>query len=293
MAPEQTIGDRNAARSVSLFGSFRQHRLAVIGLAMLAALIALSLFGPLFAPDPHQANIGSIYERPSSAHLFGTDHLGRDLFARVLAGGQLSLLVALLATLMAGVLGVFYGLVSGMGPRWLDHGMMQLLDTLLSIPVILIVILIQATGELSLLKITIAIALVSWMGTARIVRAECLRLMNSDFIRAALAAGAGRLWLVSRHLLPNIAAPLLVVLTVSVGQAIILEATLSFLNLGVPATVPSWGNLLGNGLSAALNGAWWSVLFPGLMIVVAVLSVNLIGDGLSDIADPRNRMREA
>ena len=153
-------------------------------------------------------------------------------------------------------------------------------------------ILIQATGELSLLKITIAIALVSWMGTARIVRAECLRLMNSDFIRAALAAGAGRLWLVSRHLLPNIAAPLLVVLTVSVGQAIILEATLSFLNLGVPATVPSWGNLLGNGLSAALNGAWWSVLFPGLMIVVAVLSVNLIGDGLSDIADPRNRMRK-
>jgi peptide/nickel transport system permease protein len=292
MALERAIDGGDAARSASLFGSFRRHRLAVVGLAMLAGVIALSLLGPLFAPDPHQANIGSIYERPSSAHLFGTDHLGRDLFARVLAGGQLSLLVALLATLMAGLLGILYGLASGMGPRWLDHLMMQVLDTLLSIPVILIVILIQATGELSLLKITIAIALVSWMGTARIVRAECLRLMGSDFIRAALAAGAGRIWLVSRHLLPNIAAPLLVVLTVSVGQAVILEATLSFLNLGVPATVPSWGNLLGNGLSAALNGAWWNVLFPGLMIVFAVLSVNLIGDGLSDIADPRNRIRE-
>lgn len=290
MALERAIDDGAVARSASLFGSFRHHRLAMLGLVMLAGIIVLSLLGPLFAPDPHQTNIGSIYAPPSLQHLFGTDHLGRDLFSRVLAGGQLSLLVALLATLMAGVLGIVYGLVSGMGPRWLDHIMMQLLDTLLSIPVILIVILIQATGELSLMKITVAIALVSWMGTARIVRAECLRLMSSDFIRAALAAGADRLWLVSRHLLPNIAAPLLVVLTVSVGQAIILESTLSFLNLGVPATVPSWGNLLGNGLSAALNGAWWSVFFPGLMIVAAVLSINLIGDGLSDIADPRNRM---
>lgn len=284
-----TIGRRGLAVSILL--SFRHHALAVAGLILLLGVLLLSLLGPLFSHDPYAANIGTIYEAPSATHPFGTDHLGRDLFARVLVGGQLSLLVGLLATLMAGVIGILYGLVSGMGPRWLDHGMMQVLDTLLSIPVILFVILIQATGELSMIKVTVAIALVSWMGTARIVRAECLRLMGSDFVRASISAGTGRVRLVLRHLMPNIAAPLLVVLTVSVGQAIVLESTLSFLNLGVPATVPSWGNLLGNGLSAALNGAWWNVLFPGLMIVVTVLSINLIGDGLRDAVDPRNRAR--
>lgn len=290
MATERAM-DAQALRKISAFGSFRRHRLAVIGLAAMVVIVVLSVLGPLFAHDPHLADVAGIYRAPSASHVFGTDHLGRDLFARVLAGGQVSLQVALLATLMAGFIGVLYGLVSGMGTRWLDHGMMQVLDTLLAIPVILIVILIQATGELSLVKITVAIAVVSWMGTARIVRAECQRLMGSDFIRAAIAAGSNRVSLVLRHLIPNIASPLLVVLTVSVGQAIILESTLSFLNLGVPATVPSWGNLLGNGLSAALNGAWWNVLFPGLMIVLTVLSINLLGDGLRDAADPRNRSR--
>ena len=288
MAAESAIETRRSSYG-SVFGSFRHHRLAMIGLVTMLCIVLVTLIGPLFSHDPYQANVGGIYAAPSMTHPFGTDHLGRDLLARVLAGGQLSLLVGLLATLMAGSLGIVYGLVSGMGPRWLDHGMMQVLDTLLSIPVILIVILIQATGELSLLKITVAIALVSWMGTARIVRSECQRLMGSDFVRAAVTAGSSRVRLVLRHLLPNIAAPLLVVLTVSVGQAIVLESTLSFLSLGVPATVPSWGNLLGNGLSAALNGAWWNVLFPGLMIVLTVLSINLLGDGLRDAVDPRNR----
>lgn len=285
MAAENILG----LKRPSIVGSFRRHRLAMAGGSALIVIIVLAVLGPMFSPDPYQTDIGGIYSAPSSTHLFGTDQLGRDLFSRVLVGGQLSLMVGLLATLMAGILGIVYGLVSAMGPRWLDHGMMQVLDTLLSIPVILIVILIQATGELSLAKVTVAIALVSWMGTARIVRAECQRLLSGDFIRAAVTAGSDRLRLVMRHLLPNIAAPLLVVLTISVGQAIVLEATLSFLNLGVPSTVPSWGNLLANGLSAALSGAWWNVLFPGLMIVITVLSVNLIGDGLRDMVDPKGR----
>lgn len=288
MAAEIAIAVRQARRR-SVLAAFRRHRLALAGFAMLLLIVLLSLLGPLFTPDPAFANVSEIYKAPSMAHFFGTDHLGRDLFSRVVAGGQLSLMVALLATLVAGCIGVLYGVISGMAPRWLDHGMMQLLDTLLAIPVILVVILIQVTGELGLLKITLAIALVNWMGTARIVRSECQRLMASDFIAAAVSAGSSRLGLVVRHLLPNITAPLLVVLTVSVGQAIVLESTLSFLTLGVPATVPSWGNLLGNGLSAALNGAWWNVLFPGLFIVLAVLSINLIGDGLRDVTDPRNR----
>ncbi len=271
------------------FSRFAAHRLAVVGLAALTVTALLSVVGPMVVQSPKATDVTAMYVGPSSQHYFGTDHLGRDLFARVLAGGRVSLLVGLLATVMATAVGIAYGLFSGMGPRWVDHAMMQVLDAVLSIPVILLVIVAQAFGELSLLKVTIVIALASWMGTARIVRTECRRLMETDFIRAAVAVGTSPLGLVRRHLLPNLAAPLLVVLTVSVGQAIVLESTLSFLNLGVPATIPSWGNLLGNGMSAALTGAWWPVLFPGLMIVVTALSVNLIGDGLRDLIDPKRR----
>lgn len=269
----------------------QRHRLASVGLVLLLGLLLLSVLGPLVGHDPHATDAAAIYAAPGATHVFGTDHLGRDLFARVLLGGRLSLQVGLLATLLAAVLGGLYGLVSGMGPRWLDQVMMQLLDTLLSIPVILFAVLIQASGEPDVLRPSIAIALVSWMGVARIVRTECQQLMRTDFVLASIAAGSGTLRLVVHHLLPNVARPLLVVLTVSIGQALVLEATLSFLNLGVPANVPSWGNLLGSGMRAALSGAWWVVLFPGLAIVLAVLSVNLVGDGLRDAVDPRSRLR--
>ncbi|MEZ5488368.1 MAG: ABC transporter permease [Steroidobacteraceae bacterium] len=268
-----------------------QHRLALAGLVLLLVMVLLSIFGPSLGQDPNVADAVAIYQAPSGTHLFGTDHLGRDLFARVLLGGRLSMQVGVFAILIAAVLGGLYGLVSGLGPRWLDHLMMQLLDTLLSIPVILFAVLIQATGEPGVLRLSIAIALVSWMGVARIVRTECQQLMRTDFVLASIASGSGALQLVARHLLPNIARPLLVVLTVSIGQALILEATLSFLNLGVPANIPSWGNLLGSGMRAALSGAWWAVLFPGLAIVLAVVAINFIGDGLRDAADPRRRLR--
>lgn len=270
--------------------ALRYHRLGMMGFAFLVLISAFSLLYPLVdAGGGVMTDTARMYSAPSGEHWFGTDHLGRDLFDRVMAGGRLSLLVGLLAVVMAGFIGLFYGLLSGLGPRWLDQILMQILDTILSIPVILYVILIQAAGELSLLKITVSIALVSWMGVARIVRTESRRLMESDFIRASITSGCRTFAMVARHILPNLMGPLLVILTVSIGQAIILEATLSFINLGVPTTVPSWGNLLGNGLSAAMSGAWWTVFFPGMMIILTVLSINLVGDGLRDGIDPRNR----
>ena len=268
-----------------------RHRSTFAGLALLLGLLLLSIVGPALGQDPEAADPAAIYEAPGATHVFGTDHLGRDLLARVLLGGRLSMQVGLLATLMAALLGGLYGLASGLGPRWLDHLMMQLLDTLLAIPVILFAVLIQASGEPGVLRLSMTIALVSWMGVARIVRTECQRLMRTDFVLASITAGSGTLRLIARHLLPHIARPLLVVLTVSVGQALVLEATLSFLNLGVPANVPSWGNLLGSGMRAALSGAWWVVSFPGLAIVLAVVSINFVGDGLRDAADPRSRLR--
>ena len=280
----------NAERGLVL-KAFARHRPALFGALLLTLVVLAVVVGPLLGPNPDLIDTAVIYRGPGAAHLLGTDQLGRDLLARTIAGGRLSLTIGLLATLLTAVVGIVYGLLSALGPRWLDHMLMQLLDTFLAIPLILLAILIQATGELSLVRLAVAIALVSWLGVARIVRSECQRILGSDFIKAAVATGSGVLRLVWRHLLPNIGAPLLVVLTASVGQALILEATLSFLNLGVPSNVPSWGNLLGNGMSAALNGAWWCVVFPGLLITVTVLSINLVGDGLRDVIDPRSRMR--
>lgn len=271
--------------------AFSRHRPALVGAVLLSLIGVAVVLGPLLGQNSASIDTAAIYRSPGASHWLGTDQLGRDLLARLFAGGRLSLAIGLLATLLTACVGIAYGLLSALGPRWLDHLLMQLLDTFLAIPLILLAILIQATGELSLTRLAVAIALVSWLGVARVVRTECQRILESDFIRAAIAAGCGVPQLVLRHLLPNIGAPLLVVLTASVGQALILEATLSFLNLGVPSNVPSWGNLLGNGMGAALNGAWWCVVFPGVLITLTVLSISLVGDGLRDAIDPRSRMR--
>lgn len=270
--------------------AFFRHRLAMAGLSGLLAMIILSTLGPsVVGHDPAATDIRAIYAAPSSSHLLGTDQLGRDLLTRLLYGGRVSLLVGLMATLMATVIGCAYGILSGMVPKWLEYSMMQLLDALHAIPVILLVIVSEAFGGSSLMKMVLVIGLASWMGIARMARTECRRLMEADFVKGAIVAGASSPRLVFRHVLPNMFAPLIVVVAVGVGQAILLESTLSFLNLGVPATVPSWGNLLGNGMSSVLGGAWWTVLFPGIMIVLTVLSINLVGDGLRDLIDPKNR----
>lgn len=287
---ELDIGRVRANPNAEIVTAFVRHRPAMAGLFGLLALIVLSTLGPVFTGhDQATTDIQEIYAAPSFSHLLGTDQLGRDLLTRLLYGGRVSLLVGLMATLMATVIGCSYGVVSGMAPKWLEYPMMQLLDALHAIPVILLVIVSEAFGESSLMKMVLVIGLASWMGIARMARTECRRLMEADFVKAAIVAGASPARLVFRHVLPNMFAPLIVVVTVGVGQAILLESTLSFLNLGVPATVPSWGNLLGNGMSSVLTGAWWTVFFPGIMIVLTALSINLVGDGLRDLIDPKNR----
>lgn len=270
--------------------SFSRHRLARLGFIGLVSITVLSLLGPLLlGPDMQQVNLGRMYASPSSASLLGTDQLGRDLLWRIMEGGRISLWIGLVATLLATVIGCGYGLISAMSGDWVDRILMQALDAALAIPVLLVVIVFQAFGDSSLLKIILTIGLASWMGTARMMRNECRRLLQSTYIQAAIAAGTSPSGIALKHLLPNAFGPLVVVVTVGVGQAILLETTLSFLNLGVPATLPSWGNLMGNGMSAVLGGAWWTVIFPGLAIVATVLCINLIGDGLRDIVNPRHR----
>ena len=285
-----TLDSQDTNEAERLLRAFMHHRMAKLGLFSLLIIVLIALLGPLVMPyAADEPNLAAMYAAPSPSHLLGTDQLGRDVLARLLGGAQVSLSVAFVATLIATVVGCCYGLLAGMGPFWLDRIMMQLLDAILSIPVLLLVIVSQAFGESSMLKVIAVIGLASWMSTARLMRTECLRLMQTEFVSAAILGGASRLRLALVHVLPNAAAPLLVVVTVGVGQAVLIESTLSFLNLGVPSTLPSWGNLLGNGMSSMLSGAWWVVIFPGLMIVLAVLSINLVGDGLRDIVDPKWR----
>lgn len=274
-------------------GSFSRHRLARAGFAGLALIAVLSLLGPILSgPDIQQVNLGRMYEAPSSVHPLGTDQLGRDLLWRVMEGGRISLWIGLIATILATVIGCGYGVVSAMSESWLDRIMMQILDAALAIPILLLVIVFQAFGDSSVFKLILTIGLASWMGTARMMRNECRRLLHTTFIQSAITAGASPSRIALRHLLPNALGPLMVVVTVGIGQAILLETTLSFLNLGVPSTLPSWGNLLGNGMSAALGGAWWAVVFPGLAIVATVSCINLVGDGLRDIVNPKQREKD-
>jgi peptide/nickel transport system permease protein len=283
-------GSHSNSETQRLLRAFMCHRMAKMGLLGLSLIVLAALLGPLVVTyDVDAPDLSAIYAAPSISHLVGTDQLGRDLLARLLEGAQISLSVALTATLIATLLGCFYGLLAGMGPLWLDRIMMQVLDAILAIPVLLLVIVSQAFGESSMLKVIAVIGLASWMGTARLMRTECRRLMETEFVSAAIVGGASYFRLALVHVVPNVTAPLLVVVTVGVGQAVLIESTLSFINLGVPSTLPSWGNLLGNGMSSMLSGAWWVVVFPGLMIMLTVLSINLVGDGLRDIVDPKRR----
>jgi peptide/nickel transport system permease protein len=269
---------------------FARHRLACVGLVGIISITLLSLLGPIMLDASLQrVNLDQMFSAPSVTYPLGTDQLGRDLLWRIMAGGQTSLWVGLVATVLATTIGCGYGVVSAMHAGPTDRFMMQLLDAILAVPVLLLVIVVQAVGDSSLLKVILTIGFASWMGTARMVRTECLRLLQSTFIQAAIVAGASSWRIVFFHLLPNTLGPLTVVVTIGIGQAVLLEATLSFLNLGVPSALPSWGNLMGNGMSAVLGGAWWTIVFPGLMIVTTVLCINLVGDGLRDMISPRQR----
>lgn len=289
-APAAPASNASPSRWKWWVSAFSRHRLARIGFTGLVLVSILSSLGPVLSgSETQRMNLGRMYEAPSFAHPLGTDQLGRDLLWRVMEGGRISLWIGLTATLLATVIGCGYGMVSAMSGGWLDRILMQMLDAALAMPALLLVIVFQAFGDAGAFQLILAIGLASWMGTARMMRNECRRLLHANFIQSAITAGASPARIALGHLLPNALGPLMVVVTVGIGQAILLETTLSFLNLGVPPTLPSWGNLLGNGMSAVLGGAWWTVVFPGLAIVATVSCINLVGDGLRDIVNPQQR----
>jgi len=291
---------RRPARSLwrDAWYQFRRHRLAMAGLTVLAFLTVATLIGPLLWPIPYdRVDYGLSLLGPSPTHPFGTDDLGHDLFARALWGGRVSIAVGLTAVFIAITLGILIGAISGYSGGHVDNVLMRLTDMFLSLPqlplLLMTIFLFRDTlretvgPEVGIfILIVLVIGLLNWMPTARLVRAAFLSLKQKEFVEAARTIGASDQRIIWGHILPNVLSPVLVAATVGVGAAIITESALSFLGLGFPPDVPTWGRMLYDAQNYMEIAPHWA-LFPGLLIFFAVLSINYMGDGMRDALDPR------
>lgn len=266
---------------------FRRNRLAAVGAVVVLALMFMAVFAPLMAPyEPTAIDIHNVLAPPSSSHPFGTDDLGRDVLSRMIWGSRISLSVGFVAVGIATVIGVVFGAIAGFYGGKVDAVLMRFVDIMLTIPTFFLILAVIAIVEPSIMTIMIVIGVTSWMGVARLVRAEFLTLKERDFVLAAKASGARDLRVIFRHILPNALSPVFVAATLGVAGAILVESALSFLGLGVQPPNPSWGNILTAGKDN-IEVAWWLSLYPGLAILITVLSYNLVGEGLRDALDPR------
>jgi peptide/nickel transport system permease protein len=270
-----------------------RRRTALFGLAVVAVVILSAVGAPLVTVfDPIEQDINQRLREPGwrnaagQAHLLGTDHLGRDILARIIYGSRVALVVGLSAVLISGVLGMAIGLVSGYFGGTVDDFFMRLADIQLAFPFILLAIAVIGVLGPSLRNIIVVIGVSSWVVYARVVRGEVLSIREREFVQAAIALGSRDGRVVLRHVLPNAFTPWLVVATLDMARVIVIESALSFLGLGVQPPTPTWGGMLADG-RVYLSTAWWLATFPGLAILVTVLGINLLGDGLRDTLDPR------
>ncbi len=267
-------------------GRFARHRLAVVGIAVLTAIVAATLLAPFVAPtDPNAQNLMNTQAPPSTEHLFGTDAFGRDILSRVIWGGRVSLSVGFMAMLLSTLIGTTIGACAGFYGGRTDWLLMRFTDMFYSIPALFVILILVALFGPGFRMTVIAIGVVYWPSTARLLRAEFLKLRSEPFMEAARAIGSSSLRQITVHLLPNAMAPLIVQMTLQLAQAIVLESGLSYLGLGAQPPTPSWGNILAEG-HLHLRFAPWIATFAGLLIWLTVLSFNLIGDGLRDSLDP-------
>jgi peptide/nickel transport system permease protein len=270
-----------------MLGRLRRRPLAIAGLAVVVLFVIVAIFAPLLAPsDPNTVNFSAVLQPPSWAHPMGTDDLGHDVLSRVIFGARASLEAGVLSTLLALVIGVPLGLAAGYFRGWWDPVISRLTDVVLSFPYLILAVGLAAIFGASLTNVIIALGVGAVPWVVRITRGEALALREQEFVKAAVANGAGDGTILARHLLPNMASTLLVQATVWIPQAIIGEAVLSFLGLGVQPPAPSWGAMLSDAQPFILLDAWLAV-FPGVAIFLATLSFNLLGDGLRDMLDPR------
>jgi peptide/nickel transport system permease protein len=269
--------------SRSVTGDFARHRLGVVGLTLIVALVAFCFLGPLIHPtDQVHANIDITNLGPSGDHPLGTDANGRDVLGRLMVGGRASLEIGLAVAVLATLGGALWGAIAGFSGGALDALMMRIVDTLLALPAIFVLIYLATIAQPTVPLLIGVIALLSWLGPARLIRGETLSLRAREFIQATRAMGAGPSRTIVRHVLPNTLGTLIVNATFQVADAIILLATLSFLGFGLPQPEATWGGMLYQGTSYLLDGYWWEVYPAGFMIMVTVIAFNLVGDALRD-----------
>lgn len=290
-APAATAAGRGP-RAAALRTLLR-NKLAVVALAVLAIMLVFALFAPLIAPyDPNAQDLLLRLKPPawqsggSGDHLLGTDQLGRDMLSRVIYGTRISLLVGAGAALLAGVIGTVVGLASGYFGGWLDRVLMRLADVQLAFPAILLALAIVGFLGSGLWYVILVLGFTGWVSYARVVRSEVMSLRSRDFITEARAIGVTDGAIMRRHLLPNVLAPLATIGTLHIAAAIVAEASLSYLGLGVPKETVTWGSMLADG-QLYLGTSWWVAVFPGVALMITSLAVNITGDALRDVADPK------
>lgn len=263
--------------------------LFLAGFIIVFSMAILAVFAPIIVPyAPDAVDVTRAYLEPSSVHLMGTDQLGRDVFSRMVYGARISLLVGIVAVGISTFVGVLLGALSGYYGGKIDAFIMRFVDIMLCFPSFFLILAVIAFLDPSIFNIMAVIGLTSWMGVARLVRAEFLSIKQQEYLLAAKLQGLKDSVLILKHILPNAMAPVFVSATLGVAGAILVESGLSFLGIGVQPPTPSWGNILTDG-KAAIDFAWWLSVFPGLAILVTVLGYNLLGEALRDILDPRTQ----
>ena len=278
----------------AFLGRFARSTLAAFGLAIVAAVTIMAILAPWITPhDPQSQDILSrllppLARSPEGFHLLGTDALGRDVFSRLIMGSRISLLVGAAAVIVSGAIGVTCGLIAGYEDRFIGRLLMGLTDVQLAIPFLVLALAVVSVLGSSLFNLIVVLGVTNWVQYARVVRAEVMVLRAREFVQAARVLGASPSRIVARHLLPNVSSSILVISSLLVAKLILFESSLSFLGLGVPPTTPTWGAMIADGRNYVAR-AWWVAAMPGLAIFITVVAINLVGDRLRDMLDPKLR----
>ncbi|OUQ87790.1 peptide ABC transporter permease [Brevibacillus brevis] len=276
---------------------FARNPWAMTGMFLLMLAVVSALFAPVIAPSTaDKADLRARLVAPSwmddtgkSEHLLGTDQVGRDLLSRIIYGARISLLVGVVSVLISLVIGVILGLIAGFYGRWVDDLLMRLADVQLAFPFILFAIIVMTVFGAGLWKLILVLGISNWVGFARLVRGQVMSVKEMEYVQAAKAIGATNLRIIRKHVLPNVSSSIIVLATLNVATNILLEASLTFIGLGVDPSIPTWGGMLADGRNY-LETAWWVATFPGIAIMITVFGINLLGDWLRDELDPNLRV---
>lgn len=268
---------------------FRANKVAMVSSVILLIIILMAIFQPMFSPYDYDTNdLFSINQAPSAEHIFGTDDLGRDIFVRCWEGARVSLAIAFVVAVLNGTIGILYGGIAGYFGGAADNIMMRFCELIASIPQMLWVVLLILIMKPGVMPIIIAIAVTGWIGMARLFRGQVFQLKETEFVMASRTMGAGSIWIILKHLLPNAMSPIIISMANAIPGAIFSEAFLSYIGLGIPLPMASWGVLASNGANKLLSYPY-QLFFPALLICITMLCFNLMGDGLRDALDPRMR----